>query len=338
MEHSTLLSAADIRKHFPLKAGFFGRAPVLKAVDGISFGVKGNTVFALVGESGCGKSTVARLILRLLPLTSGTITFKGQDLSRLQGHGLKAFRRAAQIIFQDPFASLNPRMRVLDTLSEPFKIHKLAPRGEIRSRVVDLLRKVGLDEEVLNKYPHEFSGGQRQRICIARALSVSPELIVADEPLSALDVSIQAQILNLFQDIRRETAISLIFISHDLNVVRYLSDDVAVMYLGRIVEKGPTDDIFRSPRHPYTKLLLVSVPTIRHRGESSEGLREPRAARHAAGGERRGGPSADVPSPVEIPAGCPFHPRCPERIGICDSAIPELRNRGASQVSCHLYD
>lgn len=318
-----LLNVDSIKKYFPVKGGGLGKPHRwLKAVDGVSFGVKKDSVFAIVGESGCGKSTIARLVLKLLQLTEGKIFFKSEDISNLDGDALRKFRRSVQIVFQDPFASLNPRMRIIDALSEPFKIHRIIPKNEIKNRVVHLLEKVGLNADALNRYPHEFSGGQRQRICIARALTVSPELIVADEPLSALDVSIQAQILNLLQDIKRESGIALIFISHDLKVVHYLSDEVAVMYLGRIVEKAKTEDLFSAPKHPYTELLLASAPKIRVEGQGSR---------------VKGQESGDVPSPINIPSGCLFHPRCPERFDICDKAVPELRDIGGRLVSCHLY-
>jgi len=294
--------------------------------------VKKDSVFAIVGESGCGKSTIARLVLKLLPLTEGKIYFKGEDVSYLAGDALKKFRRSVQIVFQDPFASLNPRMRIIDTLSEPFKIHKIVPKNEMKDRVVNLLEKVGLNADAVNRYPHEFSGGQRQRICIARALTVSPELIVADEPLSALDVSIQAQILNLLQDIKRESAISLIFISHDLKVVHYLSDEVAVMYLGKIVEKARTEDLFESPKHPYTELLLSSAPKIRVQSDES-GVMDKGSKLKTLSSKL----ITDIPSPIDIPTGCPFHPRCPRRFDICDKVVPELKDIDGRRVSCHLY-
>lgn len=326
-----LLKVDSIKKYFPVKTGIWKPQKWLKAVDGVNFEVKKDSVFAIVGESGCGKSTVARLILKLLSLSGGKIFFKDKDISNISGDQLKHFRRSVQIIFQDPFASLNPRMRIVDTVSEPFKIHKTVSKSEIKDRVIQLLQKVGLTVDALNKYPHEFSGGQRQRICIARALTMSPELIVADEPLSALDVLIQAQILNLLQDIRKETSVSLIFISHDLKVVRYLSDEVAVMYLGSIVEMAKTEDLFQSPKHPYTELLLLSAPKIRAKGDKkTKGL---------AGGEKISISymSSDVPSPIDIPAGCPFHPRCHKRFDICDKVIPELKDIGGRLGACHLY-
>jgi peptide/nickel transport system ATP-binding protein/oligopeptide transport system ATP-binding protein len=324
-DNEYLLEAKELTKHFIVRTGLGEKKKVLKAVDGVSFGVKANSVFAIVGESGCGKSTVARMILRLLDPTSGQVLFRGQDIFSLKGDGLRAFRRAAQIIFQDPFASLNPRMRIADALAEPFRIHNIAPDKEIAGRVIKLLGKVGMNEDVLYKYPHEFSGGQRQRICIARALTVAPELIVADEPLSSLDVSIQAQILNLLQDIRAESAVSMVFISHDLRVVRYLSDQVAIMYLGRIVETGSTDAIFSGPKHPYTVLLLSSAPKLKYSTPKSSQVSSVRSV------------SGDVPGAIDIPAGCPFHPRCPKRFDPCDKIIPENRPADGSSVACHLY-
>lgn len=325
-----LLTVDSIKKYFPVKRGIGKPHKWLKAVDDVSFDIKKDSVFAIVGESGCGKSTIARLVLKLLPLTEGKIYFKGEDVSYLTDDALKKFRRSVQIVFQDPFASLNPRMRIIDTLSEPFKIHRIAPKNKMKDRVVNLLEKVGLNADALNRYPHEFSGGQRQRICIARALTVSPELIVADEPLSALDVSIQAQILNLLQEIKRESAISLIFISHDLKVVRYLSDEVAVMYLGKIVEKAKTEDLFESPKHPYTELLLSSAPKIRVKEDKKISTSQPLNLLTSY-------TSGDVPSPIDIPTGCSFHPRCPKRFDICDRVVPELKDIDGRLASCHLY-
>lgn len=258
------LAVDSIRKYFPVKGGRGTTGNLLKAVDGVSFEVGKDRVFAIVGESGCGKSTVAKMILKLLTPTQGAILFKGENIASFNGAKLKQFRRSVQVVFQDPFASLNPRMRIIDTLSEPLKVHNILPKNDITNRVNQLLDQVGLTKDALSRYPHEFSGGQRQRICIARALALSPELIIADEPLSSLDVSIQAQILNLFQKIRKTSAISFILISHDLNVVRYFSDEVAVMHLGKIVEQAKTEDLFQSPNHPYTKLLLSSAPKIKY--------------------------------------------------------------------------
>lgn len=315
----SLLEARELRKYFPVKKGPLGGREVLRAVDGVDFSLEKDRVLSIVGESGCGKSTVARLLLRLLEPTSGEVDFKEQNVFSLSGEGLRAFRRSVQIIFQDPFASLNPRRNVFDTVSEPMKIHGLARGRELRKKVAELLGKVGLPD-VQNRYPHEFSGGQRQRICIARALSVSPEVIVADEPLSALDVSIQAQILNLLQDLRRQTRISFVFISHDLRVVQYLSDEVAVMYLGKIVERSPAEDLFGEPRHPYTVILLSSAPGL-----------EP-------GAERKAILRGEVPSPIDIPEGCPFHPRCPRRFEPCDKVVPRLGDESGRPVACHLWN
>jgi oligopeptide/dipeptide ABC transporter ATP-binding protein len=322
-DNGFLIEARDLVKRFRVKTPLGEKKQLLTAVDGVSFGVRKDGVFALVGESGCGKSTVARLLLRLLDPTSGAVLYKGTDIASRSGNDLTAFRRAAQIIFQDPFAALNPRMRIGEVLAEPFRIHKLAPGGELRARATALLEQVGMGSDALSKYPHEFSGGQRQRICIARALALSPELIIADEPLSSLDVSIQAQIITLLQEIRKKTAASFVFISHDLRVVRYFSDEVAVMYLGRIVEQGPTESIFASPRHPYTELLLSSAPKLVVRTAG------PAPGRRTAAG--------DVPSPIDIPSGCPFHPRCPKRFEPCDRERPALRPAQDVSVACHLY-
>jgi oligopeptide/dipeptide ABC transporter ATP-binding protein len=320
-----IINVEDLSKYFPVKAGPFMKRGSLKAVDGVTFSVKQGKVFSLVGESGCGKSTVARLVLKLMNPTGGQVLFRGNNVSEMKGESLRTFRKSVQIIFQDPFASLNPRMTVSATLSEPLKIHAIVPKSEIRERVVSLLNSVGLQADALDRYPHEFSGGQRQRICIARALAVSPEVIVADEPLSALDVSIQAQVLNILQDLKKESNISFLFISHDLRVVQYFSDEVGVMYLGKIVENAAAEDLFEKPLHPYTEVLLSSAPKIKPDRRKRTLLK------------------GDVPSPVEIPAGCPFHPRCPKRFDPCDKIVPKLEapaDRGFSGrlVSCHLWN
>ncbi len=314
---TALLDVRGLAKHFPVKRSALSRQEWLRAVDEVDFSVERDRVFSLVGESGCGKSTVARLVLRLLGPTSGEVDFKGRNVFAMDREEVKAFRRSAQIIFQDPFASLNPRRTVFETLAEPLKIHGLAAGPELKDRVTELLLRVGL-RDVLHRYPHEFSGGQRQRICIARALAVSPELIVADEPLSALDVSVQAQIMNLLLKLKEETGISYLFISHDLRVVEYLSDEVAVMYLGKIIERGPAEDLFREPLHPYTVMLLSSAPVI------------------APGGKRRAVAGGEIPSPLDIPPGCPFHPRCARRFEPCDKIVPELKAESGRPVACHL--
>ncbi len=315
-----IIDVKDLRKYFPVRSRAFAKQEWLKAVDGITLSIQDGAVFSLVGESGSGKSTVARLILRLIPPTSGNISFQGNNIQTLKGDALREFRQAVQIIFQDPFASLNPRMTIFDTISEPLKIHKIVRKQDMKDKVVDLLKSVGLQEDIVSRYPHEFSGGQRQRICIARALAVSPKMIVADEPLSALDVSIQAQILNILQELQKKTRISFLFISHDLRVVQYFSEEVAVMYLGKIVEYAKTADLFHAPLHPYTIELLSSAPKITtHRRKEKVAY------------------EGDVPSPIDIPAGCPFHPRCPKRFEPCDKVIPELREKQGRLVSCHLF-
>ncbi len=318
-----LINVESLRKYFEVRRTFRSGSGVLKAVDGIDFTLQEDSVLALVGESGCGKSTVARLVLRLTEPSSGAVLFRGKNIFSMDRPEMKAFRRSVQIIFQDPFASLNPRRTVYDTISEPLLIHKLADRSGMKDAVVGILGKVGLGPETLNRYPHEFSGGQRQRICIARALAVSPELIVADEPLSALDVSIQAQIINLLADLKKRTHISFLFISHDLRVVQYFSDSVGVMYLGKIVEYASTDELFEKPFHPYTEVLLASAPKIRTGG----------------GRKIRSAPlKGEVPSPINIPSGCPFHPRCPKRFEPCDRVVPELKENHGRLVSCHLWN
>jgi len=326
-----LLKVQSLKKYFPVKKVFGETTQWLKAVDGIDFSVDENKVFALVGESGCGKSTVARLVLRLITPTSGRVLFAGKDIFELDGDSLKAFRKSVQIVFQDPFASLNPRKTVFDTISEPLKIHRITEKKNLKDACAELLKKVGLGTDIMNRYPHEFSGGQRQRICIARALAVNPKIIVADEPLSALDVSIQAQIINLLQDLRKETKIAFLFISHDLKVVHYFSDTVAVMYLGKIVEHAKTEDLFREPMHPYTVLLLSSAPKVSY--QPSSALSDIRQA-----GISRQPDTGEVPSPIHIPPGCPFHPRCPKRFEPCDKIIPELKEAKGRLVSCHLWN
>ncbi|MEW6214090.1 MAG: ABC transporter ATP-binding protein [Nitrospirota bacterium] len=324
-----LLKVNSLKKYFSAKKGFMTKPVLVKAVDGIDFSLDEDRIFGLVGESGCGKSTVARLILRLIPPTSGKVLFQGKNVFELNGDSLNAFRKSVQIIFQDPFASLNPRRNILDTISEPVKIHRIVEKRSMNDKVVELLGKVGLGPDILNRYPHELSGGQRQRICIARALAVSPKVIVADEPLSALDVSIQAQILNLLQELKREYRISFLFISHDLKVVHYFSDNIGVMYLGKIVEYAKIEDLFMEPLHPYTELLLSSAPRI---------TREKETERWRKGEADMG----EVPSPIDIPPGCPFHPRCPKRFEPCDKVVPVLKQVQDQEVkerlvSCHLF-
>ncbi|TAN40521.1 MAG: ATP-binding cassette domain-containing protein [Nitrospirae bacterium] len=321
-----LLRVDSLKKHFGVRKAFRTPETLLKAVDGVDFSLSKDSVLAIVGESGCGKSTLARLVLRLLPPTSGKVLFKGEDVFALGREGLKGFRKSVQIIFQDPFASLNPRRTVYETISEPLTIHNLVKRPGLRDAVAGILDTVGMGPDVMGRYPHEFSGGQRQRICIARALAVSPEMIIADEPLSALDVSIQAQIINLLLDLKKKTGISFLFISHDLRVVHYLSDEVAVMYLGKIVEHARSEELFEKPFHPYTEMLLASAPVIK-REDAGKGRTV-----HAA--PLKG----EAPSPFNLPSGCPFHPRCPRRFEPCDKIVPLLRENSGRLVSCHLWN
>lgn len=315
-----LLRAEGLKKYFETGGGVFGRKAVVRAVDGVSLSVKRGEVCSIVGESGCGKSTLARLVLRLLEPTDGKVWFAGKNLHEAGRAELKAIRRRLQVIFQDPFASLNPRMKVMDAVGEPFVIHGLARGAELQRRVLGLLDQVGLSAAAANRYPHEFSGGQKQRICIARALALEPEMIVADEPLSALDVSIQAQILNLLDDLKKKRNLSYLLISHDLHVVHHFSDRVAVMYLGVIVEQAETEALFSRPLHPYTEALLSAVP-------------EPDAGRR----KKRIVLEGDVPSPSDIPAGCRFHTRCSNRFEPCDKVIPGLvETEPGHFVACHL--
>jgi oligopeptide/dipeptide ABC transporter ATP-binding protein len=305
---NSLLVVRDLVKHFPVRHGIFSRVGgLVRAVDGVSFDIPRGTTLSLVGESGSGKTTAARCILRLIEPTSGRIDFDGIDIMALKPAQLRPLRKRMQIIFQDPYGSLNPRMTVHAVIAEILATHRIVSRAQIRPRVIELLDLVGLPPQAADRYPHEFSGGQRQRIGIARALAVEPDLIVADEPVSALDVSIQAQILNLLNDLQQRLGLTYLFIGHNLSVVRHVSDRVAVMYLGRIVEKGSVSDIFDRPAHPYTKTLLAAVP-----------VPIPRAAR------KREILAGDIPSPLNPPQGCHFHPRCPNPQHECRTATPPL--------------
>jgi oligopeptide/dipeptide ABC transporter ATP-binding protein len=316
-----LLRVEHLVKHFPLHRGMFGRdTAVVHAVDGVSFELRSGETMALVGESGCGKSTVGRLVLRLLDATSGKVWFGGEDLMSLPPQAMRAKRRELQMIFQDPYSSLNPRMTVEQTLVEPLGLHGLA-RGRHRERAAELMDLVGLAPEYLQRYPHEFSGGQRQRIGIARALAVEPRLIVCDEPVSALDVSIQAQIVNLLQDLQRRLGLAYIFIAHDLAVVKHIASHVAVMYLGHIVEYADKRSLFASPRHPYTQALLSAIP-----------IPEPRQRRE------RILLQGDVPNPIDPPSGCRFRTRCPYARERCAQEVPALRPLGGHATACHFWE
>jgi oligopeptide/dipeptide ABC transporter ATP-binding protein len=314
-----LLSVRNLVKRFPVKGGILGReVGAVKAVQNVSFDIYKGETLGLVGESGCGKSTLGRCILRLIEPTSGEVFFKGQDITKIGQNELRKLRRNMQIIFQDPYASLNPRMTIEEILSEPLIIHNLAAnRDERRTRIYQLLDLVGLRREAMSRYPHEFSGGQRQRICIARALAVQPDFLVCDEPVSALDVSIQAQIVNLMQDLQKELKLTYLFIAHDLKVVEHISNRVAVMYLGKVVEVAPAEELYASPRHPYTRALLSAIP-----------IPDPTYRKERV--MLRG----DVPSPLNPPQGCHFHPRCSQASEECRAKYPNVQTHGEHQFRC----
>jgi len=320
-----VLRAVDVTKHFPVvtRKGLHRSREVVHAVDGVSLEVYAGETLGLVGESGCGKSTLGRCLVRLTTPTSGRVELAGRDITNLSRKQLRPLRSKMQLIFQDPYSSLNPRKRVEAIVGMPLRINKLVPRREIRARVGALLEQVGLQAHHATRFPHEFSGGQRQRIGIARALAPEPTVIVADEPVSALDVSIQAQVINLLADLQEQHQLTYVFIAHDLSVIRQISDRVAVMYLGKIAEIGPTDDVIRTPLHPYTAALLDAVPV-------PDPSRRGRVGAAAA-------LSGEVPSPISPPPGCRFNPRCPRATEICRAEVPELLPRGGSgrAVACH---
>jgi oligopeptide transport system ATP-binding protein len=324
-EQKPLLDVRNLVMHFPLTQGIIIQRKVgaVQAVDGVSFSVKKGETLGLVGESGCGKSTTGRAILQLYKPTAGVVDFNGKDLTKLDSGEMRKMRRHLQMIFQDPYASLNPRMTVGNIVSEPMQIHNLVPKSERTKRVQELLQTVGLNPYFANRYPHEFSGGQRQRIGIARALAANPDFIVCDEPVSALDVSIQAQIVNLLEDLQDQFGLTYLFIAHDLSVVRHISDRVAVMYLGKIVEMADRNELYENPLHPYTKALLSAVPI-------PDPVIEKKRERIILTG--------DVPSPINPPSGCHFHTRCPYVMDICKQVDPPFTPKGPDHlVACHLY-
>lgn len=318
-----LLEVRNLVKHFPITKGilFNRQVGAVKAVDGLNFSILKGETLGMVGESGCGKSTTGRVILRLIEATSGQILFEGRDITHLKGAEMRRMRRDMQIVFQNPYASLDPRMTIGDSVAEPLRIHKTHEGPALRRRVQELLDIVGLASTYADRYPHEFSGGQRQRIGIARALAVGPKFIVADEPVSALDVSIQAQVLNLLQDLQKEFGLTYLFIAHNLSTVKHISDRIAVMYLGHMVELANSNALYESPKHPYTQALLSAVP-----------VPDPSVKRERIILE------GDIPSPVDPPSGCPFHTRCAQRLDVCSQVKPQFADVGGGHyTACHLY-
>ena len=322
LDPEALLEVRNLKKYFPVETDFFGRATkYLKAVDDVSFKIKAGSTLGIVGESGCGKTTLGRTILRLHPATEGEIYFDGLDINKLKTKELNALRPSMQIIFQDPYSSLSPRMPIGEIIGEAVLEHNIVPKAELKNYVLDIMKKCGLPYHYYDRYPHEFSGGQRQRICIATALALKPKFVVCDEPVSALDVSIQAQIINLLRDLQEEMGLTYIFISHDLSVVEHISDYVGVMYLGSMVEYGSTEDIFEKPMHPYTEALFSAVPV------PDPNLKMNRIIL-----------SGDIPSPINAPSGCKFHTRCGRCMEICKQVAPKFKDYGnGHMVACHLY-
>ncbi len=322
VEKENLLEIKNLKTYYPVKGGFFRRTiGNVKAVDDVSFEIKKGETLGLVGESGCGKSTTGRTIIRLLNATEGAILFEGKDITKLRGKTLQAIRQDIQMVFQDPYASLNPMQMVGDIVSEPIRNFKNVSMKDLKDEVMELLNKVGLPEDAYYKYAHEFSGGQRQRIGIARALALRPKLIIADEPVSALDVSVQSQVLNLLKELQKEFDLTFLFIAHDLSVVKHMSDRIGVMYLGNMVEIADRNSMYAEPLHPYTQALISAIP-----------MPDPRRKKERIVLE------GDVPSPLNPPTGCPFHPRCPAAMAECSQVKPDLKEvKPGHRVACHLY-
>ena len=317
-----ILEVIELKKYFNTKAEFLQKSCVVKAVDNVSFKIMEGEILGLVGESGCGKTTCGKTVLKIYEPDSGKIIFRGDDITHLGRKEMRSYRTKMGIVYQDPFGSLDPRMTVGSIISEPMEIHNLYPKSERDDKVKEIMEKVGLTSEQMNRYPHELSGGQRQRIGIARTLALNPEFVVADEPVSALDVSIQAQILNLMQDLQKEFGFTYLFITHDLSVIKHICDRVGVMYVGKIVEMAPKKALFKNPKHPYTEALLSAVPSVNPKVRQKHIILE-----------------GDVPSPINPPSGCRFHERCFKKIGkICETKEPELIEVGKNHfVACHLY-